>query len=119
MSSLKRFRTQFTPNYNGEKGEKNTMPSETVPDQNLSVRQLLINHSRNLTSNVMQRQGEYFDSPIPNITDLTELDEHKRNLAAEIKEAESQAEQEKQKAEDLRIEAAKKKLETEKTKEVI
>lgn len=76
----KTIRKQFDPNYKGETGEINNEPSQTVPDQNLSVKQLLINHSRGINSNVHTYEPQYLDTEIPRITDLTDIAEQRELL---------------------------------------
>lgn len=71
--SSPRLRKQFseTP-YNFPK-EINTKPSLTVPDLTLTIKQLLTNHSRGITSDVGHNEPMYFDSEIPIIDDITDL----------------------------------------------
>ena len=76
----------------------------TIPDQNLSIRQLLDRHSRGLPLGASQNQGEYFDTEIPRFDDLVDMMEHKKQLVKEHKaltkkiEAEQKAQAEKQKS---------------------
>lgn len=91
----KRFRTQFTTSYKGEKGELNTQDSVTVPDDSLSVRQLLINHTRGLATTTSQRQGVYTEDMVaPIYKDITEVQEDQKNIADNLKKAEKDAEEE-------------------------
>lgn len=71
---------QFDTNYKGCKGEVNTKPSETVPDQNISLRTLLINHSRGIPSQVKMREGQYYGVEIPDIQDLNDVAEYREAL---------------------------------------
>jgi hypothetical protein len=59
--------------------------SITVPDQNLTVRELLDRHARGVSLGAPQLKGEYFDTEIPKFDDLTDALEYKKNL---IKKAE-------------------------------
>ena len=72
------FRTQFT-NYN-ETGKIMDDSILTVPDQNLSIRELLDKHSRGIPLGVTDRQGEYFDTEIPRPMDLTDIPKFKQDL---------------------------------------
>jgi len=56
------------------------MPSQTRPDMSLTVKELLINHSRGIHSDVKQYEGQYFDTEIPRIDDITDLVQHKKDL---------------------------------------
>ena len=65
----------FKPN-----GEINNSPSLTVPDQTLGIKDLLRNHTRGISSNVKIYEGEYYDTEIPIIDDLTDLDAFRQDL---------------------------------------
>ena len=65
------------------KGKKMDQTVNTIPDQNLSIRQLLDRHSRGLPLGASQNQGEYFDTEIPRFDDLVDMMEHKKNLVQE------------------------------------
>ena len=75
----------------------------------LTIQQLLLNHTRNISSNVHENKGEYFDTEIPRHLDLVDAMEYKENLAQEIKETEATAKAEAKKAKEARLEALKKK----------
>ncbi len=86
------MRTQFNPKYKGESGEKNTLQSVTRPDDCLTLKQLLLNHTRNISSNVRVRPGIYTgDTIIPNHQDITDEVEHKENLKKQNKELQEKA----------------------------
>lgn len=74
------YRTQFDPNYKGSQGQINTKPSKVQPDMTLTIKQLLINHTRGIPSHVQENQGHYFETEIPQITDLTELHKYQEEL---------------------------------------
>lgn len=75
------FRRQFNPNLPPAKGEINTLPSVTVPDQSLTIKQLLLNHSRGIHSDIADNQGEYFeDEEIRTYYDMNDIAEHKQEL---------------------------------------
>jgi len=75
-----KFKTQFNSSYQGDPGSEQSSETQTVPDMGISLKQLLLNHSRGLPSNVAMREGHYFDSEIPQIDDLTDLQDARRNL---------------------------------------
>lgn len=76
-----KFRRQFDSNRPKSKGEINTLPSETVPDQSLTILQLLQNHARGISSDVTDNQGEYFeDEEIRTYYDMNDIAEHKEEL---------------------------------------
>ena len=54
--------------------------SMTVPDQNLTIKELLDRHSRGVPLGAPQLKGEYFDTEIPKFDDLTDALEYKKDL---------------------------------------
>jgi hypothetical protein len=66
------IKTQFNSEYQ-PKGKSMDTTQHTVPDQHMSVRQLLANHSRGLPIHAQTNEGHYFGTEIPIITDLTDL----------------------------------------------
>ena len=76
------------------KGKKMDQTVNTIPDQNLSIRQLLDRHSRGLPLGASQNQGEYFDTEIPRFDDLVDMMEHKKRLVQEHKDLTKQIENE-------------------------
>tara|TARA_B100000287_G_C20652296_1_gene787348 strand:- start:2027 stop:2401 length:375 start_codon:yes stop_codon:yes gene_type:complete len=54
--------------------------SMTLPDQNLSIAELLDRHSRGVSLGAPDLKGEYFDTEIPRFDDLTDMLEYKKNL---------------------------------------
>jgi hypothetical protein len=75
-----RLKKQFQSQPYEMLGEENTMPSLTVPDQTLGIKELLINHSRGISSNVKNYEGEYYDTEIPIIDDLTDLEYYRQDI---------------------------------------
>lgn len=70
---VQKFRTQYDDTYEGVKGEKNDMESLTVPDDCLSLRQLMINHTRGIGGTAVHRAGIFTgDAVAPRDTDLTD-----------------------------------------------
>lgn len=53
--------------------EVNTLPSETQPDEVLSIREMIERHARGLPVNVND-QGQYYDEELGYIPSLKELD---------------------------------------------
>jgi hypothetical protein len=76
------IQTHFHTQYNHKHSLGKTMDSISlaVPDQNLSIRELLEKHSRGLPLGVTEKQGEYFDTEIPRFTDLTDIPKFKQDL---------------------------------------
>ena len=60
--------------------------STTVPDMHLTVRQLLENHTRGIDGNVNVQQPLYFDTEIPTIRDVTDVDAYKASLMERMKQ---------------------------------
>lgn len=86
-------RVVTTMNYKPSKGEINLQDSETIPNDTLSIRQLLINHSRGL-GNLPNRNGVYTEDEIaPVYTDplerLRDIDNLKQRIA-DFEESEKQ-----------------------------
>ena len=79
----RRIRVQFDINYSPSKGKIIGGDSETIPDMNLTVRQLLENHTRGKTGEVEVRQPVYFEREIPTINDLTDVDDYNTWLKEE------------------------------------
>lgn len=67
---------QWNPDYNGSPGEVNNGISKTVPDMSLSVRTLMMNHTRDYT----EREPLYFDTEIPKFDDITDAMKWKQDL---------------------------------------
>lgn len=93
------FQVQFDITYGGTYVTKSG-ESLTVPDMNLTVRQLLNNHSRGLTNDKYIKEPIYFDFKIPKIKDIVDvieyqdyLKEHTKQVEDFIKKAEEEEEQ--------------------------
>ena len=82
-NTMRKLRKQF--NYYDMPGETNNSPSLTVPDQTLGIKELLNNHTRGISSNVKMYEGQYFDTEIPQIDDLTDLDAFREDIKAREK----------------------------------
>ena len=79
-----RIQVQFDIEYGGTPGMDYNNDSQTVPDLNLTVRQLLQNHTRGHNGQINVREPVYFDMVVPNITDLTDVDAYKKQLDDEL-----------------------------------
>lgn len=62
------------------------MPSKTVPDQSLTPRQMIANHTRGISVNIKENESLYFDSDIPRFDDITEKIEYEENLIQQLKD---------------------------------
>jgi hypothetical protein len=83
----KLIRTQFSGKvYQSSGYKKNMGKSMTLPDQNLTIKELLDRHSRGVPLGAVDRQGEYFDTEVPRFSDLTEMLEYKKDLEEKRKE---------------------------------
>lgn len=67
--------------------------SMTLPDQNLSIAELLDRHSRGVSLGAPELKGEYFDTEIPRFDDLTDMLEHKKELVQKQIDLENQIKQ--------------------------
>lgn len=107
----KMVRLQIDIEYGGTRGKEMDNKSQTVPDLNLTVRQLLENHSRDPLSGAQEvRQPLYFETELPSINDITDVEAYrealeerlantKKFIENEIKEKEQKAAEEIQKQE--------------------
>lgn len=88
-------RVVTTMNYKPSKGEINDQDSETIPNDTLSIRQLLINHSRGL-GNLPNRHGVYTEDEVaPVYTDPLERLRDIENLKQRITDFEESEKQSK------------------------
>lgn len=88
------FRTNFDPNYKGSPGEYNEEASETIPDQSMTIQEMLENHVRGIANPVAENAGEYFDSEIPRHEDMVNEMEYKQELKKRYEEAEKTVQEE-------------------------
>lgn len=96
--SSPRLRKQFPTTPYDFQGETNNSPSLTVPDLTLTIKQLLHNHSRGISSDVTHNEPMYFDTEIPIIDDITDLDAFRQDLKAREKALSLKIRQENDKA---------------------
>lgn len=95
-----RLQVQFDMGYEGTYNPVSKEKSQTVPDLNLTVRQLLTNHSRGLSNDRHLKDPIYFDFKIPQVKDLTDVADFKQYLEEQIKAVNEFIEQDKQDAQD-------------------
>lgn len=107
-----KIRRQFDPSYNGTPGEVNSGELKTVPDQHLTIRQLLINHTRGLHSEASHNEPIYTDQEIPRFNDLNDVVEYKQQLQDREDELKEQIKAEKAEAKQKRLDAQKDKTNT-------
>lgn len=81
-----RIQVQFDIEYGGTTGKTSNGKSDTVPDLNLTVRQLIQNHTRGHGNEVKVSEPIYFDQEIPTITDITDVDTYKEQLEERLKQ---------------------------------
>lgn len=88
-----KIRKQFN-NKDYYKGKEMDSISQTVPDQTLSIRDLLERHSRGLPLDAPTLKGEYFDTEIPRFDDLTDMLKYKQTLMDRKKQLDTQIKEE-------------------------
>lgn len=81
-----KFRTQYTPI--PDKGETNSLPSLTIPNEAMSIREILVRYARGLPINGA-RVPIYDvenDLPDPRKMDLADWEEMRKQVQAELDE---------------------------------
>lgn len=68
------LRTSYQARETVPLGDKNTLPSETEPDQTLTIKQLIERHVNGIDMGVQQYEPLYIDGEVPNF-ELMEFDE--------------------------------------------
>lgn len=86
-----KFKTPYTENQKSI-GEINTRPSQTIPDQAMSVREMLDRHTRGLPMEgvkvpIYDGENDIFNGVDPRKLDLTELQDLRDQVVDRIKEA--------------------------------
>lgn len=104
----KRIRIQFDIDYHGDPGKVMNSKSETVPDMNLTVRQLLEHHTRGQSSEISVKQPLYFETEIPTIRDITDVKKYREHLEYRLNEVNKFVKKEAEEAADKKAKAAKK-----------
>lgn len=93
---MTKIRTQFSGEiYNSSGYKKDMGKTMTLPDQSLTIRELLEKHSRGVALGVPQVKGEYFDIEVPRYDDLTDMLNHKKALDQQRKDLLAQIKKEK------------------------
>lgn len=97
-----KWSTQYQP-IDQFKGEKNDLPSQTIPNEAMSIREILVRYARGLPiDGKVPLYDEANDLPDPRKLDLAEIQELREQYQAEI--AEIKAKQEKYQSEQKRKE---------------
>lgn len=110
MKQKKRIQIQFDIEYGGSPGREMDPLSETVPDMNLTVRQLLHDHTRGENNRSVIREPLYFETELPTINDITDVKQYQEQLSRRLNEVNEFIKEDKQKAEELeKLEEAKRK----------
>ena len=75
---------QFDPNYDYTRGESiQEGESLTTPNMHITIKKLLINHTRNIPSQVNENKGEFFeDLVIPRFDDMLDAQEWVEDIIA-------------------------------------
>lgn len=97
----KRIRVQFDLEYNGTTGKIMDENSKTVPDFNLSVRQLIENHTRGHDNKAIVKQPLYFEMEVPTMYDITDVALYREKLEQQVLDV-KQFLKEEQNAKDLK-----------------
>lgn len=92
----RRFQVQFDIAYDGAEGTTPIGTSKTIPDMNLTVKQLLVNHTRDAEGNEHVKKPLYFGVEIPRLTDITDVDRYKETLQERLADINQFIEDEKQ-----------------------
>lgn len=79
-------KVQFDIEYGGDPGKTMDGSTDTVPDMHLTVRQLLENHTRGIDDTTQVRQPFYFDTEIPTINDITDVEAFKASLESRLEQ---------------------------------
>lgn len=84
-----KFRHQFSnpPVYTGKEMSQEKV---TTPDQTLTIRQIMTNHTRGVGVDNIVGQGEYFDTEIPIFEDLSDVMDYKNSLDERKQELDNQ-----------------------------
>lgn len=94
-----KFKTQYNQQHFPIKGEKNTLPSMTVPDQTMSVKEILQRYAKGLPlggAKVPMYEEDYDEDntdilPDPKTLDLAELEEFSKQAKSELEEIKEKA----------------------------
>ena len=74
------FKHQYDPDYKPNKGSDNQDESVTQPDMTLSLRQIMMNHTRGIGLGVNINQGIYSETDVHYFDDFTDMVEHAEYL---------------------------------------
>lgn len=84
---MPRYRVQFDINYNGKAVEIDG-ESQTRPEMNLTVRQLLDNFTRHGDHGAEEKPMMYFEHEVPSFDDVTDVINYKRSLQEQLQSVE-------------------------------
>lgn len=118
------FRKQFQKDYKGSKGEVNKSPSLTVPDDTLSIREIIERYTKGLSAPIMFEKVYSEDNPDIrglDLVELKELAEENRDIINKHLENQRLAKEKAEQAEKLEFETwkiEKQKKEQNKTDEI-
>jgi len=104
---MSKFRTQFKE-LAPSKRETPKGLSLTIPDQTIPLKQIIKNHVRGLPTKVTNLKGSYFNTYIPPINDLNDIEDFKNSNAAIQLDLEQAIKEAKQEQEALEKEAEQK-----------
>lgn len=95
MNTAPKFKNTFNAHTFTKKYEKNTKPSVTVPDQTMSLREILTRYAHGLPIDSMKTpiyEGEEY-VPDPQFMDLADREEFKKQAYREIEETKQKFEE--------------------------
>lgn len=113
-----KFRHQFEEKYKGSASDIKFGKSRTVPDLSLTINEMLEQHTRGQGLSVAIKEGHYFETVIPRLEDITDLNERRielRKIARELDDELRRQKKEKEQENQLTIDDAIKEAEEEKT----
>lgn len=96
-----KFKTQWDPDYSGDPGVHKFGASETIPNDHLTVRELLINHTRGHILPIKRYEAQYFgdvevpvfDDPLDKLEWMENLKRRESDLRETIKDEIREADQ--------------------------
>lgn len=80
---MTKFKRQFDPRKKLKSGLTTTLPSQCIPDMNIGIKQLLINHTRGL---ITEKAGIYSNTEIPIFDDITDKMSYLEDIKTQAKE---------------------------------
>ncbi len=111
MKKKQRIQLQFDIEYGGVIGATSEEASQTVPDMSLTVRQLLQNHTRGKDGTAMVREPLYFETELPTLNDITDVERYREQLNERLQQADEFIKDDLKKAKEAKVQEAKKQKE--------